>query len=228
MLKHRELSYVIDYLSSEGKKRGQEPCFVTVHEDGQRTIRARSEIFDTSILRDVTYTVRQDFRPVDCYIRIRQNDKLIGTTWFSFSQDATSCEGLTSGEGRISQTIATTQLPPSFITHAVSTDVWHCANIVRNHSLGPQTIQGVPSCSPLPNGASGPILGMWTMRAEYQGIEDVEVPAGNFEAEHVRYLEPDVSLWHDAWCTNDSDRIMLKMYYPVYKSSYVLQQLVRE
>ena len=71
-MKHRELRYDIDYLTADGTKRGQEPCTVTVHSDGQRTIRARSEIFDTEIVRDVVYTVDAGFRPVDCFIRVRQ------------------------------------------------------------------------------------------------------------------------------------------------------------
>ncbi len=57
------------------------------------------------------------------------------------------------------------------------------------------------------------------------GIEEIEVPAGKFEAEHVRYLEEDGALWLDMWCTNDTDRVMLRMYYPVYDSSYVLTSL---
>lgn len=66
------------------------------------------------------------------------------------------------------------------------------------------------------------------MTAEYVGIETIEVPAGSFEAEHVRYVELDGSLWVEMWCTNDADRVMLKMYYPVYELSYVLASLQRD
>ena len=55
------------------------------------------------------------------------------------------------------------------------------------------------------------MLETWTMKAEYIGIESIDTPAGNFESEHVRYLNEDDSLWLEMWCTNDSDRIMLKM-----------------
>ncbi len=65
------------------------------------------------------------------------------------------------------------------------------------------------------------------MRAEYIGIEEIDVPGGTFEAEHVRYVEEDGSLWLEMWCTNDADRVMLRMYYPVYDSSYVLSSLRR-
>lgn len=104
-MKHRELRYDIDYLTADGTKRGREPCTVTVHTDGQRTIRARSEIFDTEIVRDVTYTVGPDFRPVDCFIRVRQWDQVIGSTWFRFDGAMAECEGFTANEGRISQRV---------------------------------------------------------------------------------------------------------------------------
>lgn len=227
-MKHRELRYDIDYLTADGTKRGQEPCTVTVHSDGQRTIRARSEIFDTEIVRDVTYTVGADFRPIDCFIRVRQWDEVIGSTWFRFDGTMAECEGFTANEGRISQRFDFDKPPESFITHAVSTDVWHCTNIEKDAGLGRQLIAPIPSCSPLANGASGPMLGLWPMTAEYIGNEAIEVPAGRFESEHVRYVELDGSLWLEMWCTNDPDRVMLKMFYPVYESSYVLSSLHRD
>lgn len=227
-MQHRTLNYNIDYLSADGTKRGQEPCTVTVHGDGHRTIRARSEIYDTEILRDVTYTVDENYRPVDAFIRVTVQNKFVGSSWFRFPGSIAECEGFTAAEGRISQRLGLSKPAPSFITHAVATDVWHCANIKKNPSSGPQLIDAVPGCSPLPNGASGPMLGLWSKRAEYVGIEDIEVPAGTFEAEHVRYLEEDGALWLDMWCTNDTDRVMLRMYYPVYDSSYVLSSLERD
>jgi hypothetical protein len=72
------------------------------------------------------------------------------------------------------------------------------------------------------------MLGLWPMTAEYIGVETIDVPAGTFEAEHVRYVELDGSLWLEMWCTNDADRVMLKMHYPVYDSSYVLASLFRD
>ncbi|MDC0074313.1 DUF3108 domain-containing protein [Alphaproteobacteria bacterium] len=224
-MQHQQINYTIDYLSSENKKRGQEPCIVTIHSNGDRTIRARSEIYDSEILRDVIYTVDHKFKPIDCYIRVREKEKIIGTSWFNFYDNESICEGHTTNEGRISQIIKTKSKPDSFISHAVATDVWHCANIKKDSSLGVQIIKPVPSCSPLPNGASGPMLETWIMRAKYVGIENIETPAGLFEAEHVRYLEEDGSLWLEMWCTNDSNRIMLKMIYPVYNSTYILSKL---
>ena len=227
-MQHRTINYNIDYLRADGTKRGKEPCIVTVHGDGRRTIRARSEIYDTEILRDVTYTVDENYRPVDAFIVVTVQDKCVGSCLFRFHGCIAECEGFTAGEGRISQRLDLSGPVQSFITHAVATDVWHCANIKKDPAAGAQPIDAIPGCSPLPNGASGPMLGYWSKWAEYVGIEEIEVPAGTFEAEHVRYVEDDGSLWLDMWCTNDPDRIMLRMYYPVYDSSYVLSSLDRD
>ena len=194
-MKHRELRYEVDYLTADGTKRGQEPCTVTVHADGQRTIRARSEIFDTEIVRDVVYTVGADFRPIDCFIKVRQYDTVIGSTWFRFDGTVAECEGFTANEGRISHRFDLAGPPQSFITHAVTTNVWHCTNIKKDPALGRQLIDPIPSCSPLANVASGPMLGLWPMTAEYIGVETITVPGGTFESEHVRYVEVDGSLW---------------------------------
>ena len=227
-MQHRTLNYNIDYLSADGTKRGREPCTVTVHGDGRRTIRARSEIYDTEILRDVTYTVDENYRPVDAFVRVTVQDRFVGSSWFRFHGSMAECEGFTASEGRISQRLRLSKPAPSFISHAVATDVWHCANIKKDAALGGQLIDAVPGCSPLPNGASGPMLGLWSKRAEYVGIENIEVPAGKFEAEHVRYVEDDGALWLEMWCTNDDDRVMLRMSYPGYDSSYVLSSLDRD
>ena len=65
MLKHREIKYSIDYLDSNNKKRGEEPCIVSIHSDGSRIFRATSKIFDSEIIRDVIYTVDKNFKPIE-------------------------------------------------------------------------------------------------------------------------------------------------------------------
>ena len=114
------------------------------------------------------------------------------------------------------------------MTHAVSSDVWHGASIRKESSCGVQTIDGLFSSSPLHNGSTGPSLGRWPLQAHYLGIESVAVPAGAFEAEHIRYEEPTGELFLDTWCTTDTDRVMLRMTYPAYNSSYVLTSLLHD
>ena len=226
MLKHREIEYSIDYLDNNGKKRGVEPCFVSIHSDGSRVIRATSKIFDTKIIRDVIYSVDSNFKPVDCFIKIRENDKLISSTFFCFTEKCIYLNGINSEKKVVGEKL-NTERSESFISHAVSADVWHSANIIKKNSEGMQKISPVYSSSPLPNGASDSKIHRWDLRAKFIEFTKIKTPAGIFDAEHIQYYENNNSLWLEMWCTNDIDRIMLKMYYPVYDSYYLLNELDR-
>ena len=224
-MQHKTINYTINYLTSDGKKRGQEICTLTSHIDGHKTIRARSEIFDSEVLRDIIYSVDHKFKPLDALIRVSVRDEFVGAGWFRFSEYHAECESYTKDSGRTSQRIDLPGRATSFITHAVSTDVWHGASIKKAPATEAQNINPLLSSSPLHNGSSGPSLGHWPLKAYFIGEEAVETPAGKFKAEHIRYEEINGELFLDTWCTADENRIMLKMYYPPYNSSYILSSI---
>ena len=224
-MRHQTIDYSIDYLAANGGKRGHEQCTLTTHHDGRRTLRARSEIFDAEVLRDVVYTVDAAFRPIDALIRVSLKDRFVGCGWFRFTEAMAEYEGYTAADGRLSQRRELASPARSFITHAVASDVWHGASIKKSEGLGAQKIGEVLSASPLHNGSSGPSLGTWPLQAHFLGREQIKTPAGRFDAEHIRYEEPSGELFLETWCTADANRIMLKMYYPPYDSSYVLTSL---
>jgi hypothetical protein len=224
-VQHHTIDFTIDYLGADGGKRGQEVCALTTHQNGRRTLRARSEIFDTEVLRDVVYTVDAAFRPVDALIRVSLRDHFVGTALFLFGETAAECEAFTAADGRLSQRMDLAAPAGSFISHAVAGDVWHGASIAKREGIGTQPLGSVLSASPLHNGSSGPSLRRWPLQAHFLGYEAVETPAGVFDAEHIRYEEPTGALFLDTWCTADANRIMLKMYYPPYDSSYVLASI---
>jgi len=221
-MQHRTYTYRIQYLGTSGE-RGREWCTVTVHGNGDRTIRARSEIDDSEILRDVTATVDAMWFPKDAFVRVSVGDRFVGSSWFRFNGNRVECEGSTAAEGRISQTVVFPSRPPAFVTHPVACDVWHFAGIDRGKT-GVVQESVVASCSPLPNGASGPMLGRSTHRYRYRGVETVECPAGTFECEHVTYVGKDGDDRMDAWCTLQ-DRVLIKMHFPVLSTTYWLQEL---
>ena len=224
-MQHRIIDYRIDYLAADGRKRGQEFCTLSTHHDGSRTLRSRSEIFEAEVLRDVVYTVNAGFRPIDALIRVRVKDQFVGSGWFRFSETMAECESFTAAEGRNSQRLELAGPAISFISHAVASDVWHGASIKTEAGLGAQIIGTMLTSSPMHNGSTGPLLGQWPLQAHYLGREDVDTPAGRFEADHIRYEELTGELFLDTWCTADGNRVMLKMYYPPYNSSYVLAGL---
>ncbi|GAB4178429.1 MAG: hypothetical protein OHK0024_16480 [Thalassobaculales bacterium] len=226
-MRHRDLAYVVDYLSPAGTLRGRETCRVSVHGDGQRTARTVSEIFDTEILRDVTLTVDRAFRPIEAFVRTRQHDRLLGSGWFRFEGTMAEAECWSPSEGRSSQRLALASPAKSFLSHAVTLDVWHAAGISHDAAAGVQGLSPLPTCSPLHNGATAPRLGLWPLSAAFVGIETVETPAGRFEALHERLYEADGTAFLETWCSADEDRVMLRMHYPVYDTMYVLAKLER-
>ncbi len=68
-MQHRTYSYKIQYLGDAGE-RGREWCTVTVHGNGDRTLRALCEMDDSQVLRDVTSTVDAHWRPKDVFVRV--------------------------------------------------------------------------------------------------------------------------------------------------------------
>ena len=220
-MQHRTYRYKIKYIGDTGE-RGREWCTVTVHGNGDRTIRALSEMDDSQVLRDVTSTVDDQWRPKDAFVRVSVMDKFLGSSWFRFSGKRVECEGFTANEGRIPQMFEFDEPPHSFITHPVACDVWHFANI--NRSI-PGQIQSFVSanCSPLANGASGPMIGTSQHQFRYHGNETIECPAGVYECEHVTYVDKDGVDRMDAWCTLN-DRLLVKMRFHVLSTTYILEE----
>ena len=227
-MKHRSHRFSIDYVGADGQKRGQEYCHVTVHRDGCRTLRATSEIFDSEVLRDVVYTVDAAYRPRELLVRVSVQDRFVGSGWFQIGETLAEGESLTAAEGRLSQRLTLASPAVSFITHAVSSDVWHAASIPRIADPAGVVLDPVLTCSPRHNGSTGPILSFWPLRAFYVGEEAIETPAGRFTTHHIRYEELSGELFLDTWCTADGDRVMVKMWYPPYQSSYLLTSLVHD
>lgn len=221
-MQHRTYRYTIQYLGPKGE-RGREFCTVTVHGNGDRTIRAICEMDDSEVLRDVTGSVDKSFRPKDVFVRLSVKDVFFGSTWFRFNGKRTECEGFTVNEGRFSQVVETNEPPHSFVTHPVACDVWHFANIDRTVGDRIQEFHGL-SCSPLPNGASGPMIGHTHHRFRYLGRETLDSPAGRFETEHVQFVKADGSVGLEAWCTL-TDRVLVKMYFPILDTHYNLMEL---
>lgn len=226
-MKHRTLEYEVDYFRRDGKPRGQERALVTVHEDGRRTLRTLSEIYEGEVLRDVTYTVDSDYRPLEAFVRVAVQDRYLGSAWFRFHDSLVECETASADGVRQSQSAPLESPAMSFLSHAVASDVWHGAAIRKQLNLGPQVITPLLTCSPRHDGSSAPRLGTWPLQAEYLGTERIVTVAGSVEAEHIRYEEPSGELFLDTWCSADGDRILLRMYYPPFESTYLLRSMRR-
>ena len=78
---HRNIRGKILYIGGDDQERGREWFSMTFHEDGQRTLRAHCEIDDTEVLRETTYTMDENWQPLDCFNRLHVERKFLGTGW---------------------------------------------------------------------------------------------------------------------------------------------------
>jgi hypothetical protein len=216
---HRSIRGTIRYTSKKpdrmDQERGREYFMMNIHADGKRTCIAHCEIDDRpSVMRDITYSLDENWVPMDCFVRLVVNDQFMGSGWFRFGPDFAECETHTSLDGRVSQRMETDGRLKTFQNHAIVCDSWHMRLFDR--SKGPE-VQSIPEMllsSPDHRGATGPMLFRIGFGVEYVGEETIEVEAGKFDALHFRFVSspglPEAHPPYDIWCTNDDDFIFLK------------------
>jgi len=201
---HRNIRGKILYIGGDGEERGREWFSMTFHEDDQRSLRAHCEIDDTEVIREVIYTMDENWRPLDCFNRLHVGRKFLGSGWVWVNGNQAECEVFNTTLGRVSQTISLDSPPISLTVHPLTCDVFHCAGYNHENDENPQTLVNVLSTSPLPNGGSGPFLSVGDIIVMYDGREEITVPAGTFEVDHYHFIlkrKPDGTVRReDVWC----------------------------
>lgn len=219
-LSHRTYGGRVNYVGDSTGPRGREWFTVTVQPDGQRTLRARSEIDDAGILRDVTYTVDRAWRPVDAFVRVGLNGQYSGSGWYRFDGRVGWLEGHSPGSGRIRQRLEHAADIRTFNSHAVVADLWHFAALDWRDG---ESVRRVPivTASPLPDGGSGPSLSTIEVGLRHVGPDEVETAAGRFACERFRFEYDNGWPDQDAWCTAD-DLVLVRMRWDLTRSTYEL------
>lgn len=227
-MQHRSYRGKILYLTDGKGEMGREYFHVTVHGNGDRTLRAYVEMDDDDLIRDVTYTVNRAFQPLDAFVRLTIKDRFTGSAWYRFSDTQMECEAFTAGEGRIRYERATTKRAGSFGCHPVCCDTWHCAAAWHSGGTpGRRTLTEVGMSSYLPNGGSGPDLGQIDLNVDYVDDKRVTTPAGSFATRHYVNLRvgapanrPPVEIW-----AFSSDFIPATIRWELLKQTYELVEL---
>jgi hypothetical protein len=217
---HRTVRGTILYTSKKpdrmDQERGREYFTINVHSDGKRTCIAHCEIDDRpSVMRDITYSLDEDWYPMDCFVRIAVNDRFMGTGWFRFGDGYAECETYTALDGRVTQRMDTDGRLVTFQNHAIVCDAWHMRLFDRSKAgQGVQSIDEMLLSSPDHRGATGPMLFRIGFGVEYVGEETIEVGAGTFDALHFRFVSspglPEAHPPYDIWCTNDDEFLFLR------------------
>lgn len=231
---HRRIRGKIHYTSDKpdrvGVERGREYFTMTFHGSGHRTLRAYTEIDDApNVMRDVTLSLRPDWKPEDCFVRLSVGDQMMGSSWFQFTDTEAICEGYTVNEGRISQRYPLKQRIDGFGTHPIAADAWLTSVVDLSRGPHTETHQNILMCSLDHRGATGPFIMRHPkgVRQTFVGRERITVAAGTFDALHFRYSEttdanaetrnePGKHPPYDLWCTDDGDRVFLKAFVTGY------------
>lgn len=170
------------YLDLQGREWGRETFSVTTHAHG-RTLRALCEMDEARLHRDVNWSVGNDWRPRDGFVRVMRDGATIGSAWYGIDGDRAECEGLSQDGGRVSHRL-TAPDPILFLgTHPLVGDSSIAAARGKREPGREMAItSAVNSLSPL----GDEDLGLYLLQplVTYIGPEELTVGAGTFAAEH--------------------------------------------
>ncbi len=224
MQKHRTITGKVLYTSRkegrEGEERGREEFTWTHHTDGKRTLRARCEIDEPAptVHRDIVYSLDENDRPMDCFVRLVIGDEFMGAGLFIVNKDTIECESYGPSIGRISQTMAIDGPFDGFGTHPIVADAYITRKMDR--SKGPHK-RKFPCFLPSPDhrGATPPLISKSEINLAYVGEETVTVPAGTFDCYKYEFSDEDASMIsisghahppYQVWVTADDDSIFVQ------------------
>lgn len=175
--------------NSDGRVWGFEDWAVTTAADGMRVLQAYCELDfgGEHVTRQITQSVRADWRPHDGHVRTMVDGRFGGSAWYRFSETEVECEAFTAQEGRFAQRFPVGPRVRGLGTHALQADAWNAA--VLDFSKGPhhEAFSGNIMISLHHFGATGPKIETTNSGLQYFGDEDVDVPAGKFRCHKVAY-----------------------------------------
>lgn len=208
-----------------GFERGREDWSLTTNRDGSRTMRTLAMTDDSKFVRDVIYTLGADERPLRVFEQLQVDNQLVGSGYFSVTDDTMTIvtDGFDTGH-----TIQKIKVPDRFhvLTHAVMLDGWPFWAFVGNQP-GHQTID-VYSTSPLWNGTTGPLGHMVKQRLTFVGNEEITVPAGTFQTRHFSFGGDEGPEKASHVYITGEHNILVKYDWPPYGMEYLLESLTIE
>lgn len=141
----------------------------------------------STIQRDVTISVDDQFRAIDCYNRIELDNVRCGAALFRFDKSGVSCNSDSAQFGNVSQRWEYDAKPRIFTTHPVTCDAWTTAPFDHSRPERTQRFNRVMHTSPTSDGTTGPLLGIWDIEVTYHGPSRITVPAGTFDTDYYTF-----------------------------------------
>jgi hypothetical protein len=223
----RTYSGRIEYRHDRDGVTGREHFSVSVFGSG-RTVRAICELEDVDLLRDVTYTVGADWRPLDAYVRLCTKDRLSGVAWYRFRNDGIECEQWNRTAGRSTQFVALPERARLFAPHPLVVDGWQGRAFDPEHGPARQRLAFCANSSSTPDGSTGPMACVVYKDLESLGRERIRTPAGSFDCRHMK-IHPvmgEMAAWPplEFWVAGD-DWLLVRMRWELLESTYELVEV---
>ncbi len=214
LIRRGRIAYVSDKPEDRGRRRGYDLFTVSRGDDGTLIQRALSVIEDAPhVVRDVVQTCDANLRPRDAFVRIQTGKTAPyagGSAWFRFGDDAVTCEGENTADGRFSLRHELRDGPVSFCNHSIVGDAWMMAPYPVAQGAGDFVVHNFMLPTLNKQGATGPTLASATHVLRFLGRERITVPAGTFDCLHFRTSSGPVGtdfseakFAYDMWCTDD-------------------------
>lgn len=190
-----KLAYISEAEQTKDREYGREWFAITRHEDGQTTLRAQCEIDSgvvrkRGVVRDVVYSLDSNHRPIDCFVRVREDGRYLGAGWFRFEGNTARGELHNRDVGHLRQRLELDGPIPSVAAHPLVCDMLHCLAFDTARSERIQRSSRIVMTSRELDGCSGPQLTSMDMDIEYIGQERLTVPAGTFMTQHFCFPFP--------------------------------------
>lgn len=177
MSRNRACHGRIIYRTTAGEA-GRETFSITPCASG-RVIRAYCEMPQDRIVRDTSWSLDGDGRPVEGHVRITLADEVTGSSWYYFTDDGVDCESFTGRVGRVSQHLAGRRAYLGL--HPVIGDGLIAA-VRGTDEPGVERIIESVTCSYSANGETELLALPISIGVTYVGEERLTVTAGMFDA----------------------------------------------
>ena len=214
----------IAYLDRQRTETGSEYFSFTRYSDGGRTVRCECHFNDIELVRDVTFTLDAQWRPIDAYVCINYRSKALGAGWFRFGGGHVNCDAIDDENLHRHFARAYSGAKPAFGAHPIFNDgLWTALFDMRR----PKEVQRLTDCITYSKQAVGQeSIGIETFDLDlhFLGLEDVVVPAGRFScrsfAVHLVGLKSPFMIW-----THGDDHIIVKETWDELPFTYELAEI---
>jgi len=231
--------YTSNKSGREGQPRGMEHFAITINQDGTRSLRSHCVIQDPPMVeRDVMLSVDANFHPKAANVRIRVGDEQEGMTRFFFNDRTIEARGHTLDGKPYSEDKVLDKPATFFVTHPIQADAWLLAGLGVGEEPAIFPVGNFPTSSNDHRGATGPQIEIHERSIDiyFLGREPISVAAGEFEAFHFCYGDPNenpegsnetgVHPRYHVWTSTDGNFVLLRARVDGYmQTNYELQTL---